>query len=57
MNTHKNFRCPGPVSRRSFLEAGYLALGGLGLTDLLRSRVAAANSTKSDDTSIILIWL
>ena len=59
MNTHKPIRCPGPVSRRSFLEAGYLALGGLGLSDLLRNRAVAnaANSTISDDTSIILIWL
>ena len=59
MNTRKPFHCPGPVSRRGFLEAGYLALGGLGLSDLLRSRAAAntANSTSRDDTSIILIWL
>ena len=59
MKTRNPVRCPGPESRRSFLEAGYLALGGLGLSDLLRSRAAAkqANTKISDDTSIILIWL
>jgi hypothetical protein len=59
VKTHDTVRCPGPESRRSFLEAGYLALGGLGLSDLLRSRAAAkqANTNISDDTSIILIWL
>ncbi len=54
--------CPGPLSRRSFLEAGYLALGGLGLSDLLRSRAMAAEAPKtqtnsSDDTAVIFIWL
>ena len=50
--------CPGPVSRRSFLEAGSLALGGLALNDLLRSRaVAKAAGRESTDTSVILIWL
>ncbi|MCH8840065.1 MAG: DUF1501 domain-containing protein, partial [Planctomycetes bacterium] len=50
--------CPGPVSRRSFLEAGSLALGGLALNDLLRLRaVAKAAGRESTDTSVILIWL
>ena len=44
------------VSRRGFLQAGFLALGGLGLADLLRLRAAAAGNS-SQDTSIILIWL
>ena len=44
------------VSRRGFLQAGFLALGGLGLADLLRLRAEAAESS-SQDTSIILIWL
>jgi hypothetical protein len=49
-------RCKGPVSRRSFLQAGSLALGGLALGDLLRLR-AAAKESASPDTSVILIWL
>ena len=50
--------CQGPVSRRSFLEAGSLALGGLGLGDLLRSRSAAKEAGRvAADTSVILIWL
>ena len=30
--------CPGPVSRRSILEAGSLGLGMLGLGDVLKLR-------------------
>ncbi len=47
---------PGPLSRRGFLQAGFLALGGLGLSDVLRLR-AAASEASNDDTAIILIWL
>lgn len=57
MNT-KFQTCPGPRTRRSFLEAGSLALGGLGLPDLLKSRARAAeNGRVPRDTSVILIWL
>jgi len=50
--------CPGPFSRRSFLEAGSLALGGLALSDLLRMRACAKESGHSAaDTSVIMIWL
>lgn len=48
--------CPGPQSRRSFLQAGFLVLGSLGLGDLLRLRAAAKNESDAG-TSIILIWL
>lgn len=48
--------CPGPQTRRSFLQAGFLTLGGLGLSDLLRLR-ANADPQSSPDTSVILIWL
>ena len=47
---------PGLLSRRHFLQAGMLGLGGLGLGDLLRLRAAAEEKPHSD-TSIILIWL
>ena len=51
-------RCPGPLSRRSFLEIGSLALTGLGLPDLLRLRAHAAEPTGSGpDTSVLLVWL
>ena len=57
MNT-KSQICPGPRTRRSFLEAGSLALGGLGLPDLLKSRARAADIGQVPrDTSVILIWL
>jgi hypothetical protein len=51
--------CRGPVSRRSFLQAGALALGGLGMGDLLRLRASAqeAASSAAPDTSVIFVWL
>jgi hypothetical protein len=51
-------RCPGPVSRRSFLQAGALGVGGLGLADLLHLRAEASMAGKAaPDTSIIFVWL
>jgi Protein of unknown function (DUF1501) len=48
--------CDG-VSRRSFLKAGVLGLGGLTLGDILRVRAGqAATGTPTRDTSVILIW-
>lgn len=50
--------CPGPVSRRSFLEAGALGLAGFGLSDLLRCRaVAAAAGRPTRPRSVIFVWL
>ena len=50
--------CPGPVSRRSFLEAGSLAIGGLGMSDLLRLQAeASTGAAKESDPAVILIWL
>jgi hypothetical protein len=46
--------CSGPIPRRDFLRVGALALGGLGLADMLRGR--AENRVKSD-TSVILVYL
>lgn len=50
-------QCPGPVvvSRRAFLQAGTLALGGLGLADVLAERAKAGEAKK--DTSVILLYL
>ncbi|MFN0051705.1 MAG: DUF1501 domain-containing protein [Planctomycetales bacterium] len=47
--------CPGPLRRREFLQAGALALGGLGLADVLRGRVSAGEERR--DTSVILLYL
>ncbi len=54
--------CLGPVTRRSFLEAGSLFFGALTLSDLLRMRASAAaagrgGAGRADDTSVILLWL
>jgi hypothetical protein len=48
-------RCPGPPSRRTFLRAGTLALGGLSLPQLLAAREAAGRS--ATDTAVILFWM
>src|SRR5438105_1180893 len=47
--------CPGPMRRREFLHAGLLALGGLGLEDILAARAAAGHA--QSDTSVILLYL
>src|SRR5262245_60019263 len=47
--------CTGPLRRREFLRLGSLALGGLGLADLLAARAAAARP--EPDTSVILFWM
>jgi Protein of unknown function (DUF1501) len=48
--------CSG-MSRRSFLQAGALALGGLTLADVLRLRAEqTATGRATRDTSVILIW-
>jgi hypothetical protein len=50
--------CRGPLTRRGFLRAGTLALGGLGLTELLAARAAAKTAAaKLPDTSVILFWM
>jgi Protein of unknown function (DUF1501) len=48
-------RCPGPLPRREFLRAGVLALGGLGLEQVLAARARAGQSSR--DTSVILFWM
>lgn len=44
-----------PRSRREFLRAGVLGLGGLSLSDLLAARTRAGNSPASP--SLILFWM
>ena len=57
------FRCCDGVSRRNFLRAGVLGLGGLTLPDFLRARARAAVGTagaggrRPRDLSVILVWL
>lgn len=50
--------CPGPMSRRRFLQLGSLALGGVGLNGLSSMRLEAADgSAAGPDTSVIFVWL
>jgi hypothetical protein len=46
--------CDG-VTRRNFLRAGYLGLGGMSLGQLMQLR-SQAGPTKAKNTSIILLW-
>ncbi len=51
-------RPPSAVTRRHFLRATTLTLGGLGLADLLRLRAEAREAGRTvEDTSVILLWL
>jgi hypothetical protein len=47
--------CPGPITRRDFLRLGGLALGGIGLADVLAGRAAAGEANR--DTAVILLYL
>ena len=47
----------GGVTRRSFLEAGVLGVGGLALTDLLKLRASASVDSRCAGKSVILFWL
>ncbi len=50
--------CPGPLSRRSFLEIGGLSACGLGLGEIERLRAeSTAPGKTSSDTSVIFVWL
>lgn len=51
---HRGSDCTG-LTRRSFVQAGLLGVGGLGLGDFFRLR-AAQPGTRTD-TSVILVWL
>lgn len=51
----RSYRCPGPLRRREFLQAGALACGGLLLPDVLRAR--AATTAARTDTAVILLYL
>ena len=48
-------KCLGPVHRRQFLQAGLLALGGVGLPELLRARAATHESGRRG--SVILLYM
>src|SRR5437763_16821063 len=48
--------CDG-ISRRSFLRAGGLALGGLALSDFLRLKAAGAVTPNRHSKSVIMICL
>jgi hypothetical protein len=56
--TKPTVSCSGPLSRRAFLQLGSLALGGVGLSNLLSQRAAAREAGHAmPDTSVIFLWL
>lgn len=51
-------RCPGPMTRRRFLQLGTVALGGFSSSQVLPWSVqAAAGDLSNPDTSVIFVWL
>src|SRR5882672_5323023 len=55
-NTSSGQYCDG-ISRRSFLRAGGLALGGLAWSDFLRLKAAGALAPEGRTKSVIMICL
>lgn len=51
--------CSGPVSRREFLAAGLLGVGGLTLPELFQLQALAENAGRpvTSETSVIFVWL
>src|SRR5215471_9240041 len=47
--------CRGPIRRREFMRVGMLALGGITLSDVMRERAAAGETSRP--TSVILFWM
>src|SRR4051794_12523059 len=45
------------ITRRSFVQAGVLGLGGLALPEFLRIRAAGAASPGKKEARVILFWL
>src|SRR5437867_793279 len=55
--SRKGTNCDGST-RRDFLKAGVLGMGGLALSDLLRARAAAsAAGRQTRNTSVVWLWL
>lgn len=56
---HNRRPCGGPVSRREFLAAGMLGVGGLTLPELFQRRAHAelTGRAAASDTSVIFVWL
>ena len=57
MAAPKQMCCPGLLNRRWFLQAGFLGLAGLSLSDLLRARAASGSGSDQTDTACILVFL
>jgi len=56
-SNRKTPQCDGST-RRDFLKAGVLGMGGLALSDLLRARAAATQSGQpTRNTSVVWLWL
>ena len=53
----QQYRNPDLLSRRSFVQAGALGIGGLTLADLSRLKADGAVRASASDTSVILFWL
>ncbi|MDB5340402.1 MAG: hypothetical protein JWN70_6021 [Planctomycetaceae bacterium] len=47
---------PGKMSRRGFLQAGFLGIGGLSLANLLELKAKSSVKPVQSDTAVILLW-
>src|SRR5580765_4460978 len=57
LSNRKAGQCDG-TTRRDFLKAGVLGMGGLALSDLLRFRAQATEQGRATrDTSVVWLWL
>ena len=45
------------VTRRCFVQAGALGVGGFALGDLFRARAAESSPSRDPGTSVILFWM
>lgn len=56
---HQPKLCPGPISRRSFLEFGAGSAAGLSMASLLQAREVLGTDQQGSaaDTSVIFVWL
>ncbi len=56
-NALLGFSHPREHSRRNFLQAGALGIGGLTLADMLRLKAEGSVRSHADGKSVILLWL
>ncbi|WP_437194543.1 DUF1501 domain-containing protein [Planctomicrobium sp. SH527] len=57
MTSPSSRRCPGPLSRREFMNIGLTGFAGLSWPGLLRLRAESGITSNKEKTAVILVWL